>query len=308
MQSLRSVLIAALLGLGAGAGIGCSEQKPEPEIASSAAEPSYAQEYPDEVGAVIEAFGKGQVEVGELSGGFGKYPADYDEKVDNARVVEALEQADRAGRSAAYHEGRAELDAAAAFIDEEREAIKKKVAGSAQYVAKQAGCEAEVGSAAANAFDKVVEERFEERLRSINDAQRIVDRHRESLGKKNAAALERQVNEVARASHLAFIALVEQKVRLRAMIEEADTVRRTVDEFIEAERAYQGESGRTDVEKKASHERIEAMKRAQASLDAAVESAKRTVQDMEPRISRSQQQYTEARDKLFEELRARAKR
>lgn len=292
------VAVPASLALGA-----CSPPPPEPEIASSAGEASYAQAYPQEVASVIESFGRAQVEIGQLSDGFPQYPGQYDAKAKKADVATALEQADRVGRSSAYHERMHDLEAARQFFEQERDPIAKKVAGSAQYVAKEAGCGAEVGSAAAGALDKVVKERLEERTRQANDAQRMVERRREQLGDKNAEALTKQIGEVSRASHLAYIEIVEHKVRLRAMIEEADAVRRTGDELIEQERAYQAEPGRTDKEKAASHERIEAMKKAQGSLDAAVETAKRTVQDMEDRIKRSQEQYSRALADLLTSLR-----
>jgi chromosome segregation ATPase len=301
----RVTSVAAALALLAFAG--CSQPKPEPEIASSATEPSYAQEYPAAVAGEAEAFGKGQVELDRLGQGFKKYPDELEGDVRWAEVAEVLEQADRVGRNRAYHDAIQDLTAVRKFYDEEREPLAKKVAGSAQYAAKEKGCDAEVGSAAAGGLDKGMDERLEERLRRANDAQRLVDRYREPLGKKNAATLERQANEVSRASYLARIELVERKVRLRAMIEEAETVKSTAAAAIDAERGYQSSPGRSDKDKEGAHARIEAMKKAQSSLDAAVDNAKQLAQDMDQRIAEAQSKYDQALQQMLEAVRSRAK-
>ena len=301
---VRLVVSAAFLAVCA-----CGPAKPEPEIASSAGEASYAQQYPAAVDDQISGFGKAQVELTKLDQGLKKVPGDFEGDVDYARVADALEQADRVGRSRTFVSGVEQLEAVRTFFEQEREPITKKVAGAAQYVAKQAGCSSdEVGGAAANALDKSVQERIEERLRKANDAQRIVERYREALGKKNAEKLEKDVTDVARASHVAFIVLVQHKVRLSAMIAEADSVHQTLDGAIGTERGYQSEPGRTDADKQASHTRVEAMKRAQESLDGAVGKARTTVQDIEARISNAQQQYQQALTELLQGLRAKVKK
>jgi len=303
---LRATSIAATLALVALAG--CSQPKPEPEIASSATEPSYAQDYPAAVAGEADAFGKGQVELDRLADGFKKYPDELEGDVRWEHVAEVLEQADRVGRNRAYHDSIHDLAAVRRFYDDEREPLARKVAGSAQYAAKEKGCEADVGSAAAGGLDKGMDERLEERLRKANDAQRLVDRYREALGKKNAATLERQANELSRASYLARIELVEHKVRLKAMIDEAETVKVTAAAAIDAERGYQSEPGRSDKDKEAAHARIEAMQKAQASLDAAVENAKQLAQDMDQRVTEAQRKYDQALQQLLDAVRSRAKR
>jgi hypothetical protein len=303
-SNMRLAAVVALVGF-----VGCGPAKPEPEIASSAGEATYAQQYPAAVDEQIGAFGKGQVELTTLQEGFKKVPDGFDGEVDYARVADALEQADRVGRSHAFVHSVAELESVRAFFDEEREPIAKKVAGAAQYVAKQAGCASDdVGSAAAGALDKSVQERIEERLRKGNDAQRIVERYGSSLGKKNTDKLERNVNDVARASNLAYIVLVQHKVRLHAMLGEADAVRQTLDSAIATERAYQSEAGRTDAEKQSSHARVEELKRSQGSLDGAAGKVRTTLQDIDDRMAKAQREYEKALSELLQAVRAKIKK
>ncbi len=303
-QSSLSVLAscAALIALGAG----CGETIPEPEIASSAAEPRYAQSYPARVDSEISGFGDGQVKVKELATKFPSYPGALEGDVDYHGVAGIFEQADRVGRSRAYVDEIAKIEAARTFFEEEQDELTKKVGGAAHYVAKQGGCQGdEVAGAAVHALKKTVKERLEERVRDANDAHRLIDGHRDALGKKNSATLEQQVDEVTQASYLAHIGLVEHKIRINRLVEEAETIKQTAAALIKAEQEYQAESGRSDEEKKASVARAEAMKQAQASMDAATEKAKRTASDMEQRIEASQKQYQDALTALVAALRKR---
>jgi hypothetical protein len=257
----------------------------------------------------VAAFGEGQITVKEAAQKFSSYPGELEgDDVDYEAVAQMFERADRAGRSHAYVDAVEDIEAARRFFEEEDEEISKKVAGAAQYVAKQANCEAEVGGAAATALRKAVKERLEKRLRERNDAHRLLEVHRKKLGDKNSAALDEQLDEVTLASYTVHIDMVEQKVRLRRMVEEAEQVKKTADASIEAEKAYQAEEGRSDEEKKASSERIDQMQKAKAGVDKAVSGATRMSEEMEKRIDESQKQYADALKKLLEALRAKVKK
>jgi hypothetical protein len=302
----RSVAVACLaLCIGA-LSIGCSEPTPEPEIASAASLAGYAQAYPDEVDGTLKAFGDAEVESKDLAAGFREYPSAYeDDKMDHGRAADMFERADQVGRSREYYERLGEVRSVRTFYTEEKEDIRRKVAGAAQHTAQQAGCNAEVGGAAAVTLDKMIDEKLEERLRERNDAHRLLARHREALGKKNVAALDTQIDDVTLSSYLVHIALVEEKVHLRRVVEEAPTVKETADQLIEEEHRYQAETGRTDAEKQAAGERIEAMKTAKGRIDTAVRNAERTLEKMDQRIEQAQKAHREALAKLVEELRGR---
>lgn len=271
----------------------CSAPKPEPEIASAAPQSRYAERYPTELQSATSAFGEGQVTAKKTIDAMPAYPAELkDVKQDQALAI--VERADEAGRSYAYVERIREVDGAYRFFTEEKDEITKKVAGAAQFVAKQKGCEVDVSGPAAHALKESVDKQLEKRLRERNEAHALVDRYRESLGKENAAALEKQADAIAYTSYLVHIELVEQKVRISRLLTEIETVKKTTDDAIAAERAFQGEGSRTPAEKKASEERITALNKSKGLLEASVTQAKSTAETMEERLTTIQKQYTDA--------------
>jgi hypothetical protein len=294
-----------LLVLGA-----CGGEKPEPEIASSAPHESYAASYPERVEGEITGVSDGQIKVKERADGFSKYPEELDsEKMDYEVGAQLMERADEVGRSRAYVDGLREVRAVEDFYKEEKEELRRKVGGACQYAAKQAGCDKpDIGGASMHALDKTMEERIEERLHEANAAHALLDRHREEFGEKNVETLERQIDEVSEASYIAYIDMVEHKVRLRAMVEEAERVKQTAEDAIEAEKELQKQSGRTDKEKEASSKRIEAFEKAKSSMKATVDKANRTLEDIEERIEKTQKQYEEALERLLESYRKKAKK
>ncbi|MBW2524910.1 MAG: hypothetical protein JRI23_12070 [Deltaproteobacteria bacterium] len=284
--------------------LGCGESTPQPEIASAATLAGYAQGYPDEVDAAVRAFGEAEVAAKDLSAGFGAYPGEYeDEKMDYRRAADLFERAGQVGRSRAYYERLGEVRSVRTFYAEEKEDIRRKVAGAAQHTAQQAGCNAEVGGAAAVTLDKMIDEKLEERLRERNDAHRMLERDEDAIGKKNVAALEKQIDEVTLSSYLVHIAMVEEKVRLERLIGEASQIKETADEAVEAEHRYQEEPGRTDEEKQAASERIEAMKTAKGKVDTAVRNAEKTLEKLDQRIEQARKTQGDALQKLVEQLR-----
>jgi hypothetical protein len=251
--------------------------------------------------------GEAEAEVGEITGKFDGYPEKYKEPVDYSTVAGALKQADEVGRSRAYVENLREVKAVEDFYEDEKDELRKAVAGACQYTAKQAGCTGEVGGAAAGALDRAMKERLKERLHEGSDAQRIVDRHRTQLGPENAAALEEHVDEVSRAAFLAYIEMVEHKVRLERYVEEASAVKSAADDLIEEEKKFQKLEGLKDEDIKASQERVAAMEEAKGRMDASVDRAKQMLQDVEERISKLQKKYDKSFDKLMDDLEKRAK-
>jgi hypothetical protein len=289
----RSLSLVALLLVSAA---GC-QPKREPEVASSAGEPNYAVTYPVALQAVLTGFEEHRREASKLDAGFATY-GDQLKDPNKAQVLQIIERADEAGHSSAYVERSRQLEHVATFFDTEKDEINRKVGGSVQYVAKQKGSNIDVYGTVAHSLKESVDKQIEKEQRDRNEAQQIIERYRVSLGKPNAAALEKQADEISRASYLVNIDLVERKVRLQAMINEADRVRQTADNYIQRERAFQGEAGRTDPEKKASDDRIAAMTQSKASLDAAVGQAKAAAPDMDSKIRASQKEYADALEAL----------
>jgi hypothetical protein len=300
-MKMRWLTVAAFLGLAA-----CSTPKPEPQIASAAPQGGYATGYSAELSRVGTDFGSKRAEARRLEQGFAGYPAELKDP-DWKRVGEVVDAADAAGRSWAYVDRLRETEGARTFFDAEQDEIIKKTAGAAQYVVKKKGCDVDVQGTVAQALKDSYGKQLDERLRDASEAEVLIARHRAAIGKENVPALEKQADQVSRASFLVHVALVEDKLRLRRLLDEAEQVKKTGEAFIEAEHAAQNEKGVTDADKKASEERIEAMRKAMASIDSAVEQAKSLEPNLEQQIEEAQKEYADALLGLQTKLREKAK-
>jgi molybdopterin-biosynthesis enzyme MoeA-like protein len=276
---------------------GCARPNRGPEIASSAGEANYAQTFPTELQATVSRFDERQRDGRRLGAAFSTYP-DQLKDPNKAQVLAIIESADQAGRGQGYAERMREQEDVAAFFESEKDEINKKVGGAAAFAAKQKGCTADVYGPVSHSLKEAVDKQLEKRLRERNEAQALIERNRTSLGKQNAAALEKQADEISRASYLVYVDLIDKRNRAQRMLEEADRVKRTADDFIEKERAFQAEAGRADGDKKASEERIAAMTRSKASIDQAAEKAKAALPEMDKQIKASQKEYEGALDGL----------
>ncbi|MDC3954077.1 hypothetical protein [Polyangium jinanense] len=301
MNGLRAFSLAFLLATSA---VACSAPKPEPEIASSASQPGYAQDYPVVIQQIVKDFGRDDDDARTLTSGFSEYPKGL--KAPDWSVVGDIHRtANDAGRSHAYVERNREVQGAAAFFVAEEDEIVKKVAGSATYVAKQKGCEVDLSGTVGKALTDSVGKQLEKRLRERNEAHAIIDRHRNELSKEDAATLEEQADQISRASYLVHIAMVEEKVRLRALIEEAEQVKKTLDDYIARERASQGKG--KDVDQKASEARIARANESKAQIDGSLTQAREMEPKMEERVAAAQKRHADAMTALLADVDKRAK-
>jgi hypothetical protein len=286
---LHVLALASLAALPA-----CSAPKPEPEFASSANHGHYARDYPADLNMVTKAFGDRRVEARKLMGEFGGYPGKLKDP-SWPHVLEVVQRADEDGHGYAYVERLRRVQAAASFFETEKDELNKKIVGSVAYTAKKKGCDEAIAGAAPPALKDAVEKQLEKELHEASEAQQLVERYHAELGKENAAALEKQAEDISRASFLVHIAIVEDKVRILRMVAEADQVRKTADEDIASEKAFQsGFKKITDAEKKASDVRIADMTRSKASIDAAVKQAEGLAPTLDDEIKKVQKEYDDA--------------
>ena len=279
--------------------MGCSAPKPEPEVASSATQPGYAQDYPLAVEQIVKDFGRDDDDARTLSTGFSGYAKDL--KVTDWKLVADIHRsANDAGRSRAYVDRNEEVEGARAFFTAEQDEIVKKVGGSATYACKQKGADTDLSGTVSRSLSEVVTKQIEKRLREQNAAHVTLERHRHELSKEDAAALEVQADQISRASYLVHIAMVEEKVRLRALIEEAEQVKKTIDDYLADERAIGGRATK-DTDKKESEARIERATQSKAKIDGALSQGREMEQKMEERIAAAQKRHKDALDALLAE-------
>jgi hypothetical protein len=260
---------------------------------SSSGQPAYAVKYADELTAATKAIGDAQSEAKTLEQGFG---ARLDElkKVDWDNVSTVVEDSNQAGRSADYADAHQEVDAVRGFWADEKDTFAQKVGGNAQYTAKQAGCTAEVSGAVAFSLNDTMDKELQKRLRSKNDAFTIIERQRSVLGTQNAAALEKLGDDVAQASYDVHVVMILAREKMRRLAADRDAVKTTLDRFVQEEKMYQGQPGRTADEKKASEDRINTALTSKSRIDAAATQADAMMKDIDARIEAATKDYDDA--------------
>ena len=297
-------LFAALIAIGP---LGCASQKIEPQVASSAAQTHYAVEFPAHLQSTSNDYVNTEGEVRRATTEFSKYPSQLKDPP-WPLVVTIVNRADEAGRSASYVDARREYEATRSFFTEEREEITRRVAGSAQYVVKkkECDCEVDVSGAVSASFKEGVEKQLDKRLRAHSDAHTLIDRYRESLGKANAAALEKQADDISEASYATFIRATELKAQTTALLQEASQVQRTLDQSIAEERAFQAEAGRAAGDKKASAERVAKMEDAKVRIERGVPPLQSLEKEIDQKNAALKKEYGEALDALRKALETKA--
>jgi hypothetical protein len=279
---------------------GCAGQKVEPQVASSAAQVNYAMDYPGALQSTANDYVNTEGDVRRVTTDFPKYP-DQLKDPPWPLVQTVVGRADEAGRSAAYVDAHHDFEGTREFFTQEKDEITRKVAGSAQYVLKKKECnqcEVDVGPAVATSLRDAVDKQLEKRLRAHNDAHVLIDRYRDTIGKTNAAALEKQADDISAASYATFIRSVELKVRATRLLDEASQIKRTLDQSIADERAFQAEPGRKEGDKKASNERIAKMEDGKVRIDAAIPPLQALVKEIDQRNQAMTKEYNDAFDAL----------
>ncbi|MDD5305746.1 MAG: hypothetical protein PHU25_00355 [Deltaproteobacteria bacterium] len=307
-QHVFHAIIWAALAVGIGA---CSQPKPEPVVASSAGLSGYALEYPAEVNTVAAGYNARLAETGSLTGSFAGLPGELTGPP-WPKVKAVVEKADEAGRGRAYADGAADDAATRAFFEEEKDEITKRVANGTQAAAKKQitdtnqTCEVDVYGAVSYSLKEGVSKQLEKRMRGHNEAQLLIDRHEDALGKKNVEPLRAGADRVSRASHLVRVGLVEDKVKLNRLLAEAGDVEDTLDDDIAAEKELAATEGLSKADKQASAERLAALTKSRAALDGAVAEARKLAPGMPAQIDKAQKDYAQALDALLDAIDAKA--
>jgi tRNA nucleotidyltransferase (CCA-adding enzyme) len=233
----------------------------------------------------------------ELTSEFEKYPGELKEP-DWALVMRVVEQADAEGKSAHYADRVEANGVVAAFYQEEKDEIHKRVGGAVQYQAKEKDCSADLYSPAIHALDKSIEKQLEERTHEDSDAHMLIDQNQTALGKANVEALERQADHVAMASYLGNIGVQRKQRELDRLLQDASGVESTLDDRIEELSKPAPEVKRSAAEQKAIDDELEALKSAKASIQKDVQAAQESQKGAEERAERAQKLYDESLTQL----------
>ena len=212
-------------------------------------------------------------------------------------------ESDAAGKSTDFAETHGEVDSVRTFWSDEKDTITSKTAGNAQYALKEASCtNADVGGAVAYALSDSMDKELQKRLRERNNAHLLIERSKIALGPQDAPALEKLADDVSQASYLVHVELVVERHRMRKLLVDKDKTAATLDRFMEDERAYQGQPGRTDAEKKASGERIIAAGKGKGDNDAAAAQAEPLSKSVDQAIEAATNDYEQQLKALSEQI------
>jgi len=285
--------------------LGCSSQRAQPQVASSVAQANYAAAYPGALQAASNGYVNTERDVRHATTDFPKYP-DQLKDPPWPLVQTIVTRADEAGRSASYVEGRREADANAAFFTSDNNEISRRVAGSAQYVTKKKECDVDVSGTVSASLKEAVDRQIEKRLRARNDAHLTIERYRDALGRPNAAALDKQADEISSASYLANIRAVELKLETARLIDEANGVKRTLQQNIDEERAFQAEAGRSAGDKKSASDRIARMEDNKVRIDASIPQLQALAKEIDQRNEAMRVEYAAALDNLRKAIAAKS--
>jgi hypothetical protein len=299
MKSLAGWLV--VLSLAASA---CT-QKPAPVTAASGEQPAYAERYPARLGDVRAAFADNET---RARTGFAEFKA-YPDALHNPnweRVKDVVEKADEAGKSSAYSEAALEGEAVARFFREEKDGLRQKVAGAVTYAANQKQCSEDLGGTAVVAMERGVDKQLEERLRDYNDAQRYIDDHQEELGKPNVDTLQKQADKIAHVSNVVHVRLELYRREIEALLDDSGSVRSTLDRTMKESDATLADPNASKTKKAVAQRRRTSAEAALGKLDAEVEQGKRSIEEMQQRITALQKDYRTALDALRDDLDHRA--
>ncbi len=294
---MKTLLLATSIALGAVLLSGCQQGDAKSPYEVSIDQQSSAQNYPAMLSDANKKVRDGEAKAKE---NIGKIPTAADKltETDWPVVAKIADASDSAGKDGGYAAEKKKLASAQAFLDEEKDAIVKKIGGAVQYTVKQKGCDVDAWGAVSGAFKDAVDDRMKERLRANNDAFILIERHEDTLGKKNRPALEDMADQIAETSYIVHVEMPEAKGKLEAISKSAADAKSSLEKFIEEEKAFGAEHSQKADIVKSSGDRVKNAEEKLKALEQAQADAQQNVQDLEQRAKDLEKSYSEALSQL----------
>lgn len=282
---------------------GCSNQKPQPLYASSADQGGYAARYPVELGAARGRAGEQESRTRRLMAEFETYPESLD-RPDWGHVKRVVELADQAGRSSEFAQSYEQSQQVNTFFADQGDELRRKIAGSVQWTAKNQSCSepGKLAGAATHALDVAVEHGQKDRLRDHNEAHRYIELNRESLGTKNAEVLSDQADKIAEASYAAHVGIERDRRQMEAMLSESSEVRSTLEAQVKDLDARAANQTIPAKDRETAQTRSQEAKTALERLQSEQQQAEYVLKELEKRAEQLQKDYEAALAKLLERI------
>lgn len=271
----------------------CASHPLAPLTASSASSTGYALAYADGAHEAMDRFAAHKKQAHELSVALPAH-APQPRPEDRAQVLYVLDEADADGRRTSSVDARRSERSVRAFWESERGPIGTRVAGATQKQLTENGCtQVDSQPAVQQALRESVSRQLDKRLRKESEAQRYLDEIKGRVPAATWSATQRSAEDVALASYLVYVALVEDVLELQRLQSEHEAVMDTLHAGLERERTVQ-ESGAGAKDREASRERARQLQTKLTAAQAASTSLDQTLTSYEEQLKRARTEYEQA--------------
>jgi len=298
------VFLSSIVGLSL---VACTEPQRGPEVASSSAQPQWAASYADDLRGASRTLSDDRARAHDLDQGLDARAKEVNPPFDSITLQAVVKRADDAGRSEAYVARAHEARQVRAFWDDERDKVVGRAAGAAKGVVGDAKCEGNPDPAGqvAYAVKDSVDRAIERRIRAANDAYVTIDRYKSAIGANNLDAVKKIADDVAYASYLANVALVDDRNRVIDLLQRQKDADATLQHAIADEREFQADKGRADAEKKSSDERVAQYQKADQSIGDSIVAANVSLKNLDDQIKQARADHDAAVQQLVDGFKAR---
>jgi hypothetical protein len=286
----------------------CAERQVVVRSDSSAEAASYAATYPERVAASTTMLKEDADKVRTLNRELAGRERDLPTEAEPVLLLEIIDAADSSGRSQAFVEASHEARSVRGFWEQERGPIIGRANAAAQKQATEKNCqELEVGPQLSYAVKDGIDKQLEKRLRENNEALRLIEMNKAALGAGNVPRVQKLADDIATASFLVNVAIVEDRDTIERLNRERRSVESSIDRALEDEKSFRERTAKTPAEKRASEERTQRLEKSKAQLAPEADKAESAVRDIDPAIQQARDEYEAALDKLKDAVRARKK-
>lgn len=282
---------------------GCNKQ---PVLTTpSSAQVAFAEKYPGRLGELRTAFSAGEADARRSFDGVRELPAKL-RNTDYGAAQELVRQADAAGRSSYYADEALRKEQIERLFAEGPGTLRRRIAGSVAFVAKEQECAKEhadaLGGAAAAATVRAIARQLDEDLQRHSPATEYLEAEREKLGERNIEALGKQAAAIARASFVANVRLELYRRELDQLLEEEADVRATLDRGVNDSQAALANEELSKRQRARLEERASRARAARTALDGEAGGARAAATDLKARSEALRKDYQTLITTVLDEL------
>jgi hypothetical protein len=277
---------------------GCAPARLQPVVVSSAGGLGYATRYPDILGAEVDHFVKDKQQAHALSGTLAQQAPKPRPEEDRGLLLRVVDEADTDGRRDSFAQSQRSERHLIAFWESERATIGSRVVSATQKQAAAEGCtQLEPQATVQQSLRESVTRQLEKSVRKDSEAQRLLELMKPRLSAATWNGMQHTADDVAHASYLVYVGLLEDTAELQRLVAEYPTVEASLQGALQSEQSLQ----RTHLapnDLKASQSRAQQWA---ARLKAAADSkarAEKELNNYELEVHNARTQYEQARAAL----------